>query len=812
MKHSKKKILLLMSITTVTSLIGVVYLNAKFDSFASLNRTSAVLSYNATIRASDLANKYVVSSGGARLDFETSGVSAANGDISISKNGFIRFTVQITGTTSLSINVPNFSDSDKLMVSSGYKYNDYGAACYLTKANNSMDTYYRTYFQFSSDSNTLSVNSITINYSCSAHYEFTPIMNSVTENVNYGTPEDVYHYSGLTYEDDIEPNLNEVTIEEERFDLDLSQETTPEPSYSIHPVVKFYDKGGCLIKQAQGFWLCHVNPIIRFFIAKDKFEAFTFELNDDPVQDPTYFDLNVETSPLYNGVLSGFNWEEYTKEDGVLRKPLTKSMDLYPEVIVNINPGAYSEDLPSDIKFTPDPDSVNYGFPTIPDPSVISPYEFAYWRNGEEIYHPEEASDFHDYDLYAEFKSEFDLRLKFQNRGFNNAYYEVGVPNGETYTLPADGENGYKYIDQSTIGMHMGEWFVINEGTGKYEVKPAGYLVYPQGHREEAVFYEAGKDVFTNDGKGTSSNPAVYIAEPYIKYVPEEMFDYLAYQELPFFIKNGTQAFVTKHYEHMYYDGVNDLRTYFKKITLPDSLYNVGYLAMNYGTNGIIDCDLEDRYDRHSEVGIGITDSKELEVVVGNSEFTWLHGGDSGRGYSFKNNTALKRLEYFPALTTISKYTFWGCTSLEPLQNWKDMGPIDTIKEHAFDGCYVNPIIDESGNISRRTFELPSTLVVLGDYAFAKSVYTDFYLDKTSLNKNWITLDAFAYSEDNSHSAEFAKVLEKYNAGTADIAAVKAVANHVIFNGTKAEFEALVGTYNETDVLLTKEYYVTFED
>ena len=797
--NKRKYLVALLSITSITSLIGVVSLNTDFGSLL-FHRVSADRTYSLTLRASDLVNNFVTSNGGARLEFEHSGVSSVNDELSISKNGYIRFTVPINGTTSLSINVPSFSDSDKLMVSSGYNYNDYGAACYLTKSNNTTDTYYRTYFQFSSDSDTISVGSITINYTCSVHYNFTPIMNSVTENVSYGSPQNKYEYSGLVYENNIEPDLSEVDIVKERFDLDLSMATDPDPAYSIHPIAKFYDKGGCLIKQAEGFWLCHVNPIIRFFIAKNRFESFTFTYGDT-------FDLS-DNSPLYNGILSGFDWSEYTKDGGALRNTLTQSMDLYPKVIMNVNPGAYAIEESYSREFTPNPNEVNFGFPTINNPTLTTEhFNFAGWVNGEEIYDPTTAVDFHDYDLYAKYNSDYDLRLKFQNRGFNNAYLEIGVPDGTSIAMPGTDT----YVDQSTIGLAMGKYFKLNEGTGNYEVLSNAYLVYPQGHRDEAVIYEAGES-FINDGKGTLDNPATYIAEPYVEWAPKEMFSYLQFGDFYPLGKGLVGSMITKHFEHMYYDGINDVRTYFKKIVLPDSLYTgSGFItpySTPYGNRAIIDCDLDDRYDGRTQTGIGITDSIELEVVVGNDYFQRLYGSSSSNGYSFKNNAELRRLEYFPSLTEITKYTFWGCSKLEPLQNWPDIGPIDEIDEHAFDLCFVNPIIDVGGNISRRRFELPSTLRHLGNYVFAKAVYTDFYIDGDGLST--LSLNSFAYSDDNSHSDDFANMLTKYNQGTADVAAIKAVANHVIFDGSEAEFEALVGTYNELDVLLNKEYYVTF--
>ena len=778
-----------------------------FRHFGVFAIKSDATSYTFTLKASDIANNYVTTPSGNKISFESNNVTAEDGKIIFAKNGYLRFTDPINGSTSASIITTSFSNDDKLMLQSGYQYNDYGAANYFTKDITNISTYYRTYFQLLSDTSQVSIDSLTLNYACDVHYNFVPIMDTVTDNVGYGSPSDVYTYSGLSYQNDIGPDLNEVDVVTERFTLDLSTATTPDPIYSIHPVAKFYDKGGCLIKQVEGFWLCHVNPIIRFFTAKDKFESYAFTYGDS-------FDLDPNTSPLYEGYLSGFDWSDYTADDGVLTKPLTTSMDLYPKVRVNINPGAYSDTEYSTITFTPNAGLENYGFPNVAAPEIKPGYEvfnFAGWFNGEELYDPLTASDFHDYDLYAEYNSDYDLRIKFQNRGFNNPYLEIGVPNHETRQMP--GTDTYK--DQSTIGVAMGPWFKYNDETSKYTLESEGYFVYPEGRREEGRFYAVGED-FTNDNIGTSANPAVYIAEPYLKHSPTQSFEYLQFfnTETGFGPSGLIIGNIQKHFEHMYYDGINDIRTYFKKIVLPDSVPFSSPMMPNftpYGVRGTDSCDWDDTYFGREDEGIGITDSKELEVIVGNDHFCRTFGGSSSKGYGFKNNAELRRLEYFPNLTDIAKYSFWHCPKLEPMQNWVDIGPIDQINEHAFDSCFVNPITDASGNISRRRFELPDTLMVLRDYVFAKAVYTDFVIDGDGLTA--LDINSFAYSDDSSHSADFLTMKQKYESGTADVAALKAVANHVYFNGTQSQFESLIGEqYNELNILLDKEYYVTFSD
>ena len=798
---NKRKILLLtLTAASVVSIAAVTFHNrgilaAAFDMRVAGEVTNFTGEYTFTLTAGDIANGYLRTPTGATIPFESSKVSADGGLIKIEKNGYIRFTEAINGTTSVSIDASSFSDDDKLMVQSGYKYNDYGAANYLSKSATSAQTYFRTHLQFTADKGEVRVNSITVNYTCAVHYDFAPIMESITQNVNYGNSSCVYHYAGLTYEEGKEPNLEEVNIGYDRFDLDLSTATvdTVEPAYSIHPIAKFYDKGGCLIKQVEGFWLCHVNPIIRFFTGVNKFESFTFTKNDS-------FNLGYN-SPLYSGVLSGYDWSDYTKDGGVLTKPLTTSFDLYPKVIVNVNPGAYTSDTYHSISFVPNKNTVNYGFPSVANPTPKSGYEaykFTGWYNGEEKYDPAKMTDFHDYDLYAEYNSEYDLRIKFQNRGFNNPYLEIGVPNHESRQMPAEDT----FIDQTTTGNAMGEWIDANK-----VLQSAGYWVYPQGKRDEGRFYAVGES-FTNDNIGTTSQPAVYIAEPYVKYDPDEWFVYFDFEMVWRPIGSGVTTMYLRNFdEHKYWNGKNDTRTYFKKVVIPDWVYS----DMPGFSNGAVvspHSAIPPLSETESHKNIGLVDTKELEVVVGNEAFDRFFGNGYGQGYGFMNNAELRKLIHFPSIRDISPYTFYRCPKLEPLQNWTDFGPVKKIEKHAFDSCFINPIIDASGNISRRRFEIPTGLHTLEEYAFAKAVYTDFYIGTTDLTH--LTLNSFAYSTDGSHSADFAAMKAKFDAGQVDEASLKAVANHVYFDGTLAEFEALTGTYNELEILKNKEYYVTF--
>ena len=806
MKKSKLLILAL----GIVPLVSVSFVTAAsegklseiFSSFFFKTRNTIPGDYTFHITSLDLANNYITTSSGNKLLFETSGVTASDGKIVIAKNGYLRMKDMVNGMTRISIDASYFSNDDQLMLQSGYNYDDYGAAVYLTKTASSAEMYYRTYFQFTSDTSAVSVASITVNYTCEAHYEFTPVMEHITQNVSSGSGDerDVYHYEGLSYEGGT-PNFDEVRLEPYRFELDLSNpEEQYDPTYSIHPVAKFYDKGDCLIKQATGFWLCHVSPIIRFYTSKDKFEIYAFTKGDT-------FDTSVN-GPLYQSNLAAYDWSEYTQPGEVLTQPLEASLDLYPKVKVNINPGAYSSDAKTTVSFTPNKNAVNYGFPSVADPTIdveYTSYSFVGWYNGEEPYDPATASDFHDYDLYAEYSSEFDLRIRFQTRGFNNPYLEIGVPNHESRELPA----ASTFVDQSTVGMLMDNW--VDSDFVRQDPK---YLIYPQGHRELGQLYSPG-EMFLNDDLGSDDERAIYIAEPYMMFDTESMFSYLEFEKHNIFDpKTSTHhgmVLIAKHRDHMDFDGINDKRTYFKKLVLPDSIYFGSILYTHASVQGTLS-QMTDIVPKDDEIfDCGINNSKELEVIVGNDWFNNLYGTGMSRGFGFARNAELRRLEYFPALTDIMAYTFYQCPKLEPIQNWKDMGPIDEIYHHAFDGCYVNPIIDENGNISRRRFEVPSTVEYLGNYVFAYAVYTDFYLDSTNLSN--ININSFAYSDKSGvHSDDFAAMLAKYNNNEVDVAALKGVANHVIFNGTRAQFESLVGTYNELDTLINKEYYVTFND
>ncbi len=768
--------------------------------------------YTLTIRAADISAGRATSSGGASFGFTVSNVTASDNKICFAKGGSLTLNDPINGTTGVSF-APSagFSSDDKLTLKSGYSAGNYGASAYLTKAVASQDAYYRTHFSFVSDLDAIEVDSLTLTYQCREHYRFTPVMETITENV---TPGVEATYSGLSYVNDAGPDLEEVDIVKERFTLTVPLQDA-EPIYSIHPIAKFYDKGGCLIKQIQGFWVAHVNPIIRFYTSKDSFVPYSYEYGED-----------FKDSILQSGKLSGFDWREYTltaaqkkasggtfinPDDGVLTQPLEQSLDLYPSVTIKVNPGSYSSDAPSSRVFIPNPGLANYGFPEVPAPSNVSEhYVFRRYVNGDEQYDPATASDFHDYDLYAEYASDFDLRLKFINRGFDNAYLEIGIANGNSISMPGD----ESYIDQSTLGLKLGDACFYD---GSIYSHSTGYLVYPEGHREQGEFYGSGA-TFTNNGLGTMENPATYIAEPYTKWLPSDSsfkyyeFDLIVQRQagLP---DEGLWITTLKNYhEHMYYDGIDEPRTFFKKTVIPDGIptgmqdafptYSSYACVWSSAGAGVL-------YE-HATEDLGIAFTDELELIIGN-EYYYLT-----QMYAFRDNHALKRLEHFPHLNTISRGAFTNCPNLLPMQEWKGVDNVCEIDGWAFADCFVNPVIDSNHNISRRDFILPNGLTDLGSYVFEHAIYTDFTIDGDGLSS--LSANAFAYSDSSEHSADFQKALDAYNAASSEtkhlyIGSLKAVANHVTFQGSEAEYETLTGqNYDELAVLLADEYYVTFTE
>ena len=462
MKRNKTWLCVALTAVSTATMVGVFLLGNTFGGglFQALSEQKT---YTLRISADDIANGFARSSGGSDIAFDAEKVSAEEGKIRIAQGGKLSITVPLNGTRSASF-VPSasFSGEDKLTLDSGYTYGSYGASEYLTLAKRSADAYYRTYFQFRADEGDVEVDELALTYGCEEHYRFTPVMNTVNQKVDSGK---AYTYSGLTYEGDVEPDLNEVDIVRERFTLEIPS-SDYEPIYSIHPIAKFYDKGGCLIKQIQGFWVANVNPVLIFHIGKDNVVT-------KPIDGFT-------TKNLTTGILSGFDWREYTlsaeekasyeeydhlnfftHDDGILRSNaaisgLTSTQHFWPRVTVNVNPGAYSSDASRSLLFWPSPSQVNYGFPDIAEPeNVDEHYYFEGYLNGDEYYDPVAIQDFYDCDLYAQYSSDYDLRLKFINRGFDNAYLEVGIREGGSYTMPDEDS----YLDQSCLGLELGHRF-----------------------------------------------------------------------------------------------------------------------------------------------------------------------------------------------------------------------------------------------------------------------------------------------------------------------------------------------------------------
>ena len=757
--------------------------------------------YTLTITSEDIQRGYALTTSGTHIELEhNDGVNVISStQLVFSKNGTLNILSPINGSTSVSIvKGEDFTSNSVLTVFSGYSTSEYGGADELTSSHTSIDnTYYRPYFRFANETkNTFSVESISITYTCQEHYDFTPIMD--TKIVNIERNKD-YTYDGLRYEGDIGPDAEEVDVVWENNTINVDNEG--DSVFTYHPVVKYYDKGGCFIKQATGLWVLHVDSLLRFFTSADEFVAFNVVYGE-------YFNKN----KLYSGILSSFDWSNYA---AILNEPITASRDFYPLITVNVNPGTYAEEPSYSTKFTPNPSAqTNYGFPDLGTPTVADQsYHFAGWYNGEDLYDYRTTKDFHDYDIYARYTSDFDLRLEFRIRGFHNPYLEVPVPENQSYTLTSD------FVDQTTIGMSLGYHFEYVDNFLNRWTTQQGFWVYEEGHRDEGSFMAVG-DTFTNDGKGTMSHPKTYVAEPFTLYDPRADFNYFNLSDASVYDKNLYTRDINSYSEHIYHEGKDEARTYYKKLNIPDSVAissSEQVLPASWLDNGIISRskNAESAADAHC-----ITDSTELEVVIGNDFFE--NTGKRG----FRNNTALKQLEYFPNLSIIGDYAFEGCSSLLPMQEWIQVDGITSIGTHAFDDCYAYYLLDEQGMIMRREIDLPSTLEGIGGVAFGGAIYTDFVVDCDSLA--YIKPKTFAYDGDsNVHSQHMQSLLDAYNAKSeqgkaAMIPVFKALANHVIFHGSEEEYVELVRAgqaidgvaqdyvYDEVASLTNYEFYVTF--
>lgn len=781
MRPHSHKILLALSLAGSLTLGAALFT----QSFARLSISGNAVSYSLTVTAEDLLKGYATTSLGAHIAFETSNVSEEEGAISFQKDGYLRFVDPINGSTSVCVAPASAWGDEKIVLSSGYALDSYGAAEYLDANHLSSSTYFRTFLELSSEMEGVALSSITINYSCQAHYEFTPVMETLTQDVNYN---ELATYPVPTYEGDVAFDPEEVDMVMENNTIQVDSEG--DPIYTLHPVAKYFDKGGCLIKQATGLWVVHVNPIIRFFTSKTDSVDFTCTVGST-------FNLN----KLNSGILSSFDWNEYTGEGGVLTKPLERSLDLYPKVTLNVNPGVNSTDAPSTIVFTPNPNEENYGFPEVGAPSVQEGYHFANWLNADEIYRPEEAFDFHDYDLYAVYSSDFDLRLRFRNRGFDSPYFEVGIPNQEDYDLSKATD---LFVDQSTTGLK----FAVDKG----------YFVYPEGNRSAGVLM-ASNAIFENDGKGTSVSPSVYIAEPFTyqpKVRPEiEGDDIFVFGDKR--SHNGVAGYDIYGYNEY---GAND-RSYRRSVALPDYVFEGDKLSGRAFSTGDYSPASASQYD--ASKAKGITSALELETLIGNDAFYRI--GNAG----FSNNPALRKLDFFPNLTELGEYAFYKCHSLAPIQEWNDAHRFKTIGAHAFDQCYDNPLYDEEGQRLRRRIEIPSSVTSIGSVAFGGASMTDFDFDpNANFSHDSLWRNPFAYDaeEGAAHSPEFAAALEKYQSAPDElkpslIPTLKVFANRVLFHGSLSDWEALYRNgseradyhYDEAEMLrqlINNEYYVVF--
>ena len=770
------------------SLAGSITLGTALvtNGFANLSISADAVSYTLTVTAEDLLRGYAVTSGGAQIAFETSKVNEENGAITFQEGGHLRFTDPINGSTRFAIAPASSWGEEKIVLSSGYGLDAYGAATYLDASHLYADTYYRTFFELSSEANGVALNSITVNYSCQTHYEFTPIMETITQDVDY---DELATYPVPTYEDDIAFNPDEVDLVMENNTIQVDSQG--DPIYTLHPIAKYFDKGGCLIKQATGLWIVHVNPIIRFFTGVNESIDFTYTIG-------SYFNLN----KLNSGKLSSFDWSAYTGEDGVLTKPLQQSLNLYPKVTMHVNPGVNSPDGPSEIVFTPNPNAENFGFPSVPAPNVNTGYHFTNWYNADEVYKPAEARDFHDYDLIAVYSSDFDLRLRFRNRGFDSPYFEVGIPEGNDYDMS---QATSLYVDQSTTGLEF--------------ASDKGYFVYPEGNRSAGQLY-ASNAFFENDGKGTSLHPSVYIAEPFSYQAKDNNGIYTYGNKRD---HNGVYGYDILGYTEY---GPGD-RSYRRSVALPDYVQEDKKLTGRPFSTGDYSPDNPSAYDANNAKGI--TSTKELETLIGNDAFYRV--GSSG----FSNNESLRELEFFPNLTELDGYAFYKCHNLKPIQEWKDAHNFKTIGTHAFDQCYDTPLYDAQGQRLRRRIEIPKTVTYIGGVAFGGTSQTDFDFDP---NKNFshdsLWRRPFAYDAtgghgaDSAHSPEFAEVLKQWREASDEVKptlvpTLKLFANRVLFHGTKAQWEALYKNgseradyqYDDAEMLnqlINNEFYVVFLD
>ena len=758
--------------------------------------------YTLEITAKDVSRGYALTPSGNRIElYANDGCFVSGGEIHFADGGVLRPVDAISGTTEIrALPGASSSESATLNVETGFSSGVYCTSDEVIGTGSStrnVDGGERPYLRFTAEAGEtdLTVSEIDIAYTCVDPFAFRPIMGTRVQKIERNRE---YTYDGLQYLGAAKPDDVEVRWENNTINVDADGESI----YTLHPTAKFYDKDGYLIKQATGLWVVHVDSLLRFFTSTDEFVSFNVGYGES-------FDMD----NLYTGILSGYDWSDYAE---ILGKPIVSSADFYPRVTVNVNPGVHTTDVPETTSFIPNPSAVvNFGFPEIDAPkNVTENYNFVAWYDGDERYDHRTAKDFHDYDLCAEYSSEFDLRLQFRNRGFDNAYFEVGLADGHGFTMPGDTGEG-AYVDQSTLGCLLG-WRFAKDGTGNY-TREEGYWVYPEGEPEKREFYPVGS-TFVNDGKGTLSRSVTYVAEALSHYSPTKSgYEYFTLDDGVDYDANLRGRTIQAYHEHLGNEDRDEPRSFYKKLIIPDSCNVTGSLG-----KGVI---FRAVNASSAEEAKGIVGSDQLEVVVGNDYFE-----DTGKR-GFINNTALRRLEYFPALKVINSYAFEGCVELEPIQDWRGVDGVTLIETHAFDDCFASPRLNPDGTIARRRFVLPKTLERMGGVAFGGAVYTDFRIEGCD-NLEWIKEKAFAYRPGsygnylaNEHSPDFAEALDRYEeAGRPEsmIPLLKGVANHVYFDGTVAEWNALVNagkahdgqaqdySYDELANLLCFEYYVTF--
>lgn len=150
------------------------------------------------------------------------------------------------------------------------------------------------------------------------------------------------------------------------------------------------------------------------------------------------------------------------------------------------------------------------------------------------------------------------------------------------------------------------------------------------------------------------------------------------------------------------------------KIIIPDSVVSVGEYAFN-------DCvSVEELYIGHEATNFG--------------------------EYVFGNNINLKTVEIASAMPVISNGMFFGCSSLESMDNLPQ--GIDTIGSNAFMGC-----------TSLKSITIPNTVSMIGEYAFDGTAITEINIPWNVVDigsgafTNCKNLTAISVDDTNAHFA-----------------------------------------------------------